>query len=183
MKRDICFIGKAGSGKSTAREFIEGAGYHWRSHAGPLREVVVSLWGEEARNDRTKLIEVGMAMRAIDPDVWTNKLMAELELERSEYHGSLSTHVPSFVIDDCRFHNEYWNLKAAGFVFVRVHADEDVRVRRLQANGKVITIEQMRSPSECELDDIEADWNIANNDDYETFITAVAKVVGRINDN
>ena len=172
MKRDICFIGKAGSGKSTAREFIEGAGYHWRSHAGPLREVVVSLWGEAARNDRTKLIEVGMAMRAIDPDVWTNKLMADLEAERA----------PA-VIDDCRFHNEYWNLKAAGFVFVRVTADEDVRIRRLQANGKAITVEQMQSPSECELDDIDADWNIANNGDYETFIDAVASVVGRINDN
>lgn len=182
MKRDICFIGKAGAGKSTAREFIEGAGYRWRSHAGPLRDVVVSLWGEEARNDRTKLIDVGMAMREIDPDVWTNKLMADLEAEHAA--AARPGYDPfNVVIDDCRFHNEYWNLKAAGFVFVRVWADEDVRVRRLQANGKAITIEQMRSPSETELDDIDADWNISNNGDYETFIEAVAMVVGRINDN
>lgn len=180
MKRDICFIGKAGSGKSTASEFIQGAGYTRASFATPLREVVVSLWGEEARNDRTKLIEVGMAMRAIDPDVWCNALIKTLGPQRIDYARRMRRHC---VIDDCRFHNEYWALKAEGFVFVRVTADEDVRVRRLQANGKAITIEQMQSPSECELDDISADWTIANNGDYDTFIAAVAQVVGRINAN
>lgn len=182
MRRDICFIGKAGSGKSTAAELLERVGYQRRSFAAPLREVVVSLWGELARNDRTKLIGVGMAMREIDPDVWANKLVTNLHAERKPW-AEAGLALPVAVIDDCRFHNEYWALKAEGFVFIRVIADEDVRVRRLQGNGKAITIEQMQSPSETELDDIVPDWTIANNGDYETFVAAVAQTVGRINDN
>lgn len=170
MKQDICFIGKAGAGKSTAAEFLVPSGYLKCSFAAPLKDIAVRIWGFGAEKDRTKLIDLGMAVRKIDPDAWANLLVKELPGE-------------AVVIDDCRFENEYWNLKAGGFVFVRITADEDVRLRRLQANGKPITVEQMQSPSECELDDFKTDYTIANNGDYDTFISAVAGVVGRINAN
>jgi hypothetical protein len=171
MRRDICFIGKAGAGKSTAAEFLEGAGYTRCSFAAPLKDIAAQIWGEEARADRSKLIGLGMAVREIDPDAWANLLLRE----QVHYFGT--------VIDDCRFGNEYWPLKAAGFVFIRVQAEEGERVRRLQGNGKEITVEQMQSASECELDDVPADYYISNNGDYDTFIAAVAGVVGRINAN
>lgn len=168
--RNIAFIGKAGAGKSTAAEFLEGAGYTRASFAQPLKDIAAMIWGDEARKDRTKLIGLGMAVRSVDPDAWANLLVKQLPPD-------------PVVIDDCRFENEYWALKAEGFVFVRVTADEDKRLRRLQANGKPITVEQMQSPSECELDPFSVDYNISNNGDYDTFIAAVGGVVGRINAN
>jgi dephospho-CoA kinase len=172
MRRNICFIGKAGAGKSTAAALVAGAGYTRLSFAQPLKDIAAQIWGEEAHTDRTKLIGLGMAVRALDPDAWANLLVREVP-----------HHHQAVVIDDCRFENEYWPLKGAGFVFIRVQADEDERVRRLQGNGKIITVEQMQSPSECELDSVVADYIISNNGDYDTFLAAVAGVVGRINAN
>jgi dephospho-CoA kinase len=172
MRKDICFMGKAGSGKTTAAEFLEAVAYARCSFAAPLKDIAEDIWGSEARTDRTKLIGLGSAVRNIDPDAWVNLLIRDIR------------DVPNPVtIDDCRFKNEYWALKGEGFVFIRIIADEDRRLRRLQAISKPITVEQMRSPSECELDDINPDYTIANNADYDTFYAAVANLVGRINAN
>lgn len=178
MKHNICFIGKAGSGKSTAAEFLEGAGYTRLSFAQPLKDIAAQIWGEDARKDRTKLIGLGSAVRRIDPDAWANLLLRSISPPPGIEYPDLG-----IVIDDCRFENEYWALKAEGFKFIRIIADEDVRLRRLQANGKPITVEQMQSASECELDHVVPDYNIQNNGDYDTFLAAVAGVVGRINAN
>lgn len=156
----IAFMGKAGAGKSTALERLMyiNSRYVHGSFAAQLRSVVVSLWGEEARNDREKLQRVGLALREIDPDVWARALMTKMDgllEERPEWR---------IAIDDLRFENEYIALRKRGFVTVRIETDRSVRVDRLKRNGKLQDEAQLEHVSETALDHIDADYFWENDD-------------------
>lgn len=171
---NIAVIGKMGAGKSTLADLlIEHWGYRRLSFAAKLREVAVSIWGESARNDRAKLQGLGVAVREIDEDAWVNAAMQTMQNYRRGLHlvGADSDEVMRdmerpmrFVIDDCRFPNEYQVLREQGFVFVQIEADETVRIDRLQRNGKLTDVSQLNHVSETALDGYSADYKIVNNE-------------------
>lgn len=152
---DIAFIGKAGSGKTTAAQHLcDTLGYMRASFAGKLKEVAAEIWGPDVYNDRDKLQKLGVAVREIDHEAWVNVLMRKIDC-------SIPANWP-VVIDDCRFGNEYWALKERGFKIVRVDADRDQRLVRLQANGRLSDESQLDHESETAIDDFTADYSIVN---------------------
>lgn len=170
---NLGLMGKAGSGKTTVAELLsEFVGYKRLSLAGPLKDIAAQLWGDEARTDRGKLQKLGVAVREIDEDSWVNLLVR-----------SASEQSAPVVVDDVRFPNEYWGLKAAGFYIVEVRADRHTRIERLQANGKWQSEEQLEHISETALDDgqkFPADFVIGNFDSKGYLAEAVVGLLNRI---
>lgn len=150
---DIAFIGRAGSGKSTAAQYLFNRHeYATLSFASRLKTVASQIWGDDP--GREKLQRLGVAVREIDRDAWVHPITSII--------NGREPGAPPAVIDDCRFPNEYEALKGLGFVFVRITAAQSTRVDRLKANGKWENEEQLEHISETALDGYEVDHTINN---------------------
>lgn len=173
---DIVLIGGTGAGKSTAARILEDisyvrmgfAGVADDPHPGSPRDVVTRIWGPEAINDRKKLIAIAQAARSVDPDVWLNALVRDIDA---------GVRIFPRVVDDCRFENEFWGLKERGFVSVRVTAPLHDRVDRLKANGKWLSDEYLDHDIEHYLDAIDTDYTLTNDGDIDELTEQVARVV------
>lgn len=172
---DFAFVGKAGAGKSTAASVLVNAGYMVQPIAGPLKDMAATIWGPEGRTDRGKLQKLGQHVRSLDEDAWVRLCLRKIESARTSGLGS------RVVVDDVRFPNEWWMLKAAGFVIVRVDADYHRRVDRLRANGKLQDESQLLDSSEVALDgdDFQPDYVITNNGSWSDFAREVVSVLRR----
>lgn len=148
---NLALIGRAGAGKSTAADFLEGDyDYRKMSFAAPLKAMCGTT------TDREMLQTVGCGVRELVEDGWVNLFLRDLRSDDShDDHRSV-------VVDDCRFPNEYWTLKEEGFVFVEITADEDRRIMRLRANGKLQDVAQLQHTSETALDGYYMDYRIRN---------------------
>lgn len=177
----FAIIGKAGGGKTTlVKALRDELGYAHLSFAYNLKRIAVDLWGVDAVLNRGLMQDLGLKMREIDPDVWCNRLIREIDDEANAVGYFLGNRTPPPVaIDDCRFPNEYAALRARDFVFVRVVCPEAVRVDRLKAIGKFQTLEQLQHVSETALDDIQADYTIDTDGPTADAIQALADVVNR----
>lgn len=163
----VAFIGRAGSGKTTAADYLVAKyGYRRISFAALLKDVAVQLWGDTARMDRDKLQKLGVAVRSIDPNTWV-----DAALRRVDESGV------SVVIDDCRFPNEFGALQKRHFVFVRLEAPVDVRVHRLQVINKFQNHEQLEHISETALDGVAGDHVIENTDELDALKLAIDVVL------
>jgi dephospho-CoA kinase len=170
----LAFSGKAGAGKTTAAEFLEaGAGYQRTSIAGPLKDMAAKLWGTEARTDREKLQQLGVAVRNIERDTWVKLLLAKIDTAAEMHNGNRP------VIDDLRFPNEWWELKKAGFVLVEVWAPKFRRVDRLKANGKFQNLGQLDDESETALDSpgFQPDYLLSNDSTIDSFYEQIRRVL------
>lgn len=168
---DFAFTGKAGAGKTTAAAVLGNAGYMQHSIAGPLKEIAATIWGPTASKDRGKLQKLGQFVRELDEDAWANLALDKLKRARQSGFGTRC------VIDDLRFPNEYWRLKEAGFVIVRVEADRWRRIDRLRNIGKLQDEAQLEDTSETALDPYEADYTLENNGSWSDFVKAVIAVL------
>jgi hypothetical protein len=164
----VALVGKAGSGKTTGAEFLEGhLGYHRLSFAAPLKAMCGTT------TNRFLLQEVGVGVRGLVEDAWVNLFMREWERVCNEHVGGCSV-----VVDDCRFPNEYWALKAEGFVFVEVVADRDQRITRLQANGKLGDLSELEHQSELGLGGLTFDYRVFNTGDELDYFDDLRAVLG-----
>lgn len=152
---NVAFMGKAGSGKTTAAEALVRVGYERLSFAAPLKEIAVMLWGEAAAKDREKLQRLGQFVRELDPDTWVN-LMGVQIVNVQDLTGK------PVVVDDLRFPNEHQMLKELGFTIIRIEAPRMLRRDRLRAIGKLQDESQLDDTSEMALDDYPNDATIEN---------------------
>ena len=125
--KGIVLCGLPGSGKTTiADEIAALMGWERRSFADPLKTEVANalaythssgldlatihreLMQHPGRKDKYRpLLQAwGSFFRASEPDYWVKKLRSTLGV------------TGKYVIDDCRYDNEYRMLRDAGFVFV-----------------------------------------------------------------
>lgn len=175
--RDIALAGGMGAGKSTVADFLcENYGYEARKISSPIYEIAERLWGPEAATDRAKLQDLGTKMREIDPDVWVNLYVRDIEAAENPV-----------VNDTLRFPNEYWALRNAGFTIVRVNAPEAVRVDRLQKIGRIQDLDRLNHISEtalfgakAESEGIHFDYEIWNDTDTENMEFQVKNFVKRL---
>lgn len=164
---DIAFTGKAGSGKTTAADWlVEQLGYRRVSFASVLKNVGAQIWGEGARTDRDKLQRLGVAVREIDPDAWVRAALRQI-----------NTIKEPVVVDDLRFENELDALVEEGFVVVRVTAPRNLRLTRLRANGKLQDESQLEHVSETALDGVGVDYTITNHETKPGFAVVLSHVL------
>lgn len=139
----IALTGRAWAGKSTVKEMLRDYGFVWCSFAKSVRSTAHELFGRGLFvKDRKLLQAIGMKMREIDPDVWVNLCMRDVE-----YWRKLKRLV---VIDDLRYLNEAEKLRAAEFILVRI------------IRPGITDPEAGDHPSETEQDQIEVDYTILN---------------------
>lgn len=120
----------AGSGKDTMADYlVSDYNYEKVALADMIYDICRKVFNMQGK-DRRLLQHVGESMREIDPDVWvknTLKSVAEKELQGFS----------RIVITDLRRENEYYLLKDAGFMPVRVVCDVATAVKRIMSrDGK-----------------------------------------------
>jgi len=150
----IAFVGKAGSGKTTlARALVKNFGFARLCFAKPLKEVFqhIVFWRPLNKSvDRRFLQILGDGARSlVAKDVWIRWF--EFALREHEEAG-----VENLVVDDCRYLNEVQFLRDNGFVIVR-----------LFGRGYGFKGELGEHPSETELDDWTADYQVDSSGSVE----------------
>ena len=152
---NFVFVGKAGTGKTTAAEFlVQHQGYRKLSFAAPLKAIAVRIWGEPARTDRDKLQKLGKAVREIDADAWVNLALGDMQYEGQSWNTTSTARRRPWVIDDCRFENELTMLQSRDFVAVRLRCSQATQIARLTSIGKFQKAEQLNDSSETALDGV-----------------------------
>lgn len=162
---NIVFVGKMGSGKTTATNTLIAMGeevapvpYRKLTIAAPLKRICAEIWGPEEGAKREKLQSLGVAVRDIDVDAWANVAAREAQKINggsfAERMSAPSSPAAAFVCDDCRFPNEVDILRGEGAVFVKIECDRNVRVARLKANGRLQDESQLEHISETALDNV-----------------------------
>lgn len=170
---NVAFIGKAGSGKTTAAEYLRTEhGYLRASFAQLLKDIAVLLWGESALTDREKLQRLGVAVRDIQEDTWVSAL--------TRVFDALDEKSPRIALDDCRFPNEYWALKERNWLLIRIESEEATRIDRLQRNGKLQDISQLDHISETAIDDLKAEYTIENNGYVEQMYSQIESILNTV---
>lgn len=166
---DIAFVGKAGSGKTTlANMLVTHADFQRLSFAEPLKVMC------DTTTDRELLQRVGIGVRNLVADGWVNLLLdSRTRMIRAGRTGP-------FVIDDCRFPNELYALRAEGFFTVRVLASRSTRLARLQANGKIGDESELTHISETALDDVSCDYTIINDGDTMDLTHALERILNEV---
>jgi hypothetical protein len=173
----IAFVGKAGSGKTTAAKYlVERNIYRRLSFSDGLKKMLSKgldipnayLYGDSknepceqlcGRTARHAMITLGTewGRDMIHPDIWVNTLTRDMITY-------IKMGIDKIVIDDVRFLNEAnWvkSLNEKGMV-ARI-------IRILRGENKESTDHR----SEIEQDGIEVDWEIWNNDTVESMCRSI----------
>lgn len=164
----IALIGEAGSGKDfIAGLLVDYFDFKRYAFADEVKRTAKRLFPDEYGNDSVKnrqlLIDIGMSMRHIDPYVWVDFLIDEME----EYPGNI-------VVTDTRLGNEYHTLKHAGFTIVRVNALPSVRASRIAKRGDLPNDSFGNHITETESASFSVHHEIDNN--YDEKILAYAAI-------
>lgn len=142
----FAFAGKMCSGKSTAAKYIEQHYVNARrvSFADPVKNIARTVFGMEEK-DRKLLQIIGATGRALDPNMWINKLLDVVRTDNEII----------WVVDDVRYLNELRCLKGQGFTTVYIDVPEDVRkarILKLYGENAQQHIDNMNDESETALE-------------------------------
>lgn len=156
---NVALAGGMGAGKTEVSKALSVLhGYTLVKISTPIYDIARMLWPEPTRH---QLQELGIKLRDIDPDVWLNLYVSNLE--GVDY---------AVVNDTLRMPNEYWKLKELGFYMVRVNAPEALRVDRLMKIGRINDLSELQHDTEgqlfgakAEAEGIKFDYEIDNDDD------------------
>lgn len=152
--KKIALVGKMRSGKDTVAEILSDYGYSEYKLGAGIGDTVELLFpdGEHGLSKRELYQKIGQDMREIDSHVWIKKMFKRIE-----------SHNPSLiVISDVRQKNEESALREAGYTIVKVVADAETRIRRIEAVEK-FDLKAFDHETELSVDDVRADITINNN--------------------
>jgi len=164
----LCLIGKLRSGKSTAADYLTlFYDFHPFAFADPLKRYMHEIFPHVPREPKPRALyqAFGQKLREIDPDVWINLTMRRIDeylrMYPCECGGSALK--PRVVVTDCRQRNEHDRLRAEGFVFIRINADDELRIRRALEAGDDFTVHDLAHETELLVDSFDVDYEVDNN--------------------
>jgi dephospho-CoA kinase len=147
------FVGKAAVGKDALANYAaELYGFRRFAFADALKKYDKELFGETKGKNRKRLQDFGQFCRTIDPLVWVNQL--DKQLKQSDGNA---------IITDIRQWNELEYCKQNGFVIIKVVADDEIRLERMNERGDNFTLEDLQHKTETEMDEFPYDYLIENN--------------------
>ncbi|OLR61631.1 AAA family ATPase [Peptoniphilus porci] len=147
----IAIMGKAGAGKDLVADYLKiWHGYEKFTFAEDLYEICQDYYNMETK-DRALLQDVGVKMREVDSNVFVNRLFNKMKDYESD----------KIVVSDVRFINEYNALRDAGFIFLRVEASLETRIKRIQERDHIEVDEEyinriQNNPIETQCDSLPA---------------------------
>jgi len=178
MKIKIFLIsGKARSGKDTFYELIRNEVDHSKRLAFGdfVKDVAYSIGWDGQKDDKGRdfLQWLGDGAREYNLNVWTNKMIAQIE-KLSSLRNFYT--IDNFFITDVRYPNEITELEQR-FPVVKI------RVER-PGYDSGLTLEQLQHPSETALDDYKGwDYVVINDgtlEDYSNIVKGILKLKGVI---
>lgn len=116
----IIINGRGGSGKDLFADYlVDNYGFTKLTFADGIYDIAYKYFGMTYK-DRKLLQEIGEHMRKIDPLIWVNYTFGRVKDGQK------------VVISDCRRANEYAYGLKNGFLPIKIQADLDKRIRRLE---------------------------------------------------
>lgn len=138
----IMISGRGGAGKDIVADYlVEKYGFKKIAFADGIYNIARKYFGMTYK-DRALLQEIGEKMRSIDPLVWVN------------YAFNDAKQYDKVVISDTRRRNEYSHGLSKGYLPIRILADLDTRIERLEKrDGTYPDLELLENESETGADD------------------------------
>lgn len=162
---NIALIAKMRAGKDTVYEIIEEWGF-------PVVRLAFGDSMKEMFHQKFPHVERipkpikgyqfwGQQEREKDNDIFVRPTMSKLWFEQQL--DKSNERQRTYVVTDVRQPNEYEAMKKAGFVIVKIHASEEVRIARMKGNGESVSREILDAPTENYVDTFEYDHLLVNN--------------------
>lgn len=146
---NIALVGKAGSGKSTISNYlVKKYNFEQEKLANPIYKIAQEYFNM-TKKDRKLLQFIGNGFRALNKDIWINHLIKRIN-EKKEIFRSVMFDL-RFVIDDCRFENEFNILKENGFIIIGLKCPDEIRMKRLEKRDGTTQCETLNDISETEM--------------------------------
>jgi dephospho-CoA kinase len=150
---NLGIIGKLGSGKTSAAEYIISKyGYTRMSLATPVKFIADEYFGVKSKADpraRKLWQKIGTDwFRSEDPDVWVKYLKKSIEALK----------VDPVICDDGRFINEVDSMLSWGWKLIYLECSEEERERRCIKRDGIFDKALLNHPSETGVDEIVAKY-------------------------
>lgn len=171
----LILLGKAGSGKDTvAARLVSAHGFTRYAFADKIREVGRDLFPEHFANGakpRRLLQELGLKMRELGPDCWTNYVLRRMAAENP----------PRVVITDGRYRREVELTARFGFLPVLVECPREIRLARLAArDGESFRAADLHHVSEEETAGVPVVATLVNAGSIAQLEEAVDRLLARL---
>lgn len=179
---NIALIGRMRSGKDSVMEILQEWGFPvvHLAFGDSMKEMAHLEFPDVPR--KPKPIEMyqqyGQAKRMFDPDIFVKPTMSKLWFEQALDRGH--DRQRTYVVTDVRQPNEYKAVKDAGFVIVKVHASEEVRVSRMKANGETVSREILDAETESYIDTYKYDHLLVNNWDRDSLKRQMVQLIKKL---
>jgi hypothetical protein len=162
----LALCGRLRSGKDTAARYLT-LFYDFQqfAFADPLKRYLHEIFPHVPREPKPRALyqAFGQKLREVDPDVWINLTMHKIDEYLRQHACDCSPLKPRVVVTDCRQQNEYDRLRAAGFKFIRINADDELRIRRALEAGDDFTVHDLAHETELLVDSFDVDYEVDNN--------------------
>lgn len=175
-KIKIALAGKMRSGKDAIGEYaVNKYGFVRYAFGDQVREVCSYLFPEQMKDKKPRQIlqRTGQFCRSIDEDIWVNRCFNEMSCDNFD----------RIIITDLRQPNEYQRCKKEGFTIIKIEADDNIRLERMNRLGDIFTIEDLNHETEQYIDTFEYDYVINNNgglyEAYKQFDEIMDKVMNK----
>jgi len=135
----VALIGKMRAGKNQFAEYFIENGYKEFKFGTGIAEIIQRYFPEEWAKGKPRYLyqQIGQGMREHDPDVWIKYTFRQIE-EYREYVELFNFFDCKVIITDTRQRNEVEKLRAAGYIIVKIEADEKIRLERMKAAGDIL---------------------------------------------
>lgn len=172
----IAIVGRIRSGKNTFADYVTENYRHKQFAFGDGIKEVIKRYFPEAlvagRKPRKFYQVIGQSFRLLNPYIWINILMKKISVYEM-YHGKDTP----IIITDLRQINEYETLKSMGYTVIKVVADEDIRLKRIEESGDVFTYEELNHETELQAAACPCDYLVENNGTLEELHDKAKKIM------
>ena len=135
----VALIGKCRAGKDQFASYFIENGYKEFKFGTGIAEIIQRYFPEEWAKGKPRYLyqQIGQGMREHDPDVWIKYTFRQIE-EYERYVELFNYFDCKVIITDTRQRNEVEKLRAAGYIIVKIEADEKIRLERMKAAGDIL---------------------------------------------